>query len=128
MQENAGNPSGLTRLQRAAVAAIVATKTNAEAAAVAGCSERSIYSWMQDPKFRAVLIARENQIRDTTGRRLAVDADTALDVMHEIMTNKDNPDDLRLRASRAWLDFWIRTRDESDLERRVTRLEVRAER
>ena len=126
MQKIAGNPSDLTRLQRAAVAAIVTTKTNAEAAAVAGCSERSIYTWLQDPKFRAVLIARENQIRDATGRRLAVDADTALDVMHEIMTSTDNPDDLRLRASRAWLDFWIKTRDQSDLEARVTALEVRA--
>lgn len=126
MHKIAGNPSDLTRLQRAAVAAIVTTNTNAEAAAVAGCSERSIYSWMNDPKFRAVLIARENQIRDATGRRLAVDAHTALDVMHDVMTSTDNPDDLRLRASRAWLDFWIKTRDQSDLEARVTALEARA--
>jgi len=126
MQEFAGNPSDLTRLQRAAVAAIVTTKTNAEAAAVAGCSERSIYAWLRDPKFRVVLIASENQIRDATGRRLAMDADKALDVMNEIMINQDNPDDLRLRACRAWLDFWIKTRDQVDLEQRVTALEANA--
>jgi hypothetical protein len=125
MKENVEKRGVLTRLQSKAIDALVNTTTNQAAAELAGCAESSIYQWMKDPIFRAELLARENRLRDATGRRLAVQIDEILDIMIEIARKETNGDDLRLRACRAWADYWIKTKEQSELERRVSALEAR---
>ena len=127
MTKNRENRVDLTRLQNKAIDALVKTTTNREAAEKAGCAESSIYKWLNDPIFRAELLARENRSRDASGRRLAVQFDDILNIVYEIATNEANPPDLRLRACRTWADYWIKTKEDTDLERRVSNLEAERE-
>jgi len=120
----------LTRLQRAAVDAILETKTAKEAAALAGCSESSIYKYLQDPAFNAEVWQREKQIRDAVGFRLASGANNMLDVIEQVANGEIKDDrgvraSVRLRAAMAWLDNHHRTQDQADLERRVSALEAK---
>jgi len=129
MQKNAENKNNLTRLQRAAVAAIVTTKSNTEAAAVAGCSERSIYKWLKDPVFKAELATYEKTIRDAVDYQLTTGTKQALEVIRNVTegTIKDDPDlraSVRLRAAIAWMDLHIKTRADTELEARVSALEA----
>lgn len=121
----------LTRLQRAAVDAILETKTAKEAASRAGCSESSIYKYLQDPAFNIEVRQREKQIRDAVGYRLASGANVMLDVIEQVAKGeiKDEPGkraSVRLRAAMAWLDNHHRTQDQADTERRLSDLEARA--
>jgi len=125
MTKNDKKITGLTRLQKDAVAAVVATKTYKEAAALAECSESSVYKWMNNPTFRAAVLERENGLRAASGRRLARDAQSSLDVIYNIMADEDNPAGLRLQAAKAWQDYLIKTGDITDLENRVTKLEAK---
>jgi phage terminase small subunit len=130
MQKNGSQKKKLTRLQRAAVAAIVTTSTNSEAAAVAGCSERSIYVWLKDPNFKAAVAEYESMVREAVRHQLAIGAREALNVVEgvykgDIVDTEDLKVSVRLRAALGWLDLHIRTGDESDLEARVTKLEAR---
>jgi hypothetical protein len=121
----------LTRLQRAAVVAVVTTSTAREAAAVADCSESSIYKWLQEPTFRAAVAEYEKVIRDAIDHRLTTGANAALDVIEgvakgEITDTDDTRASVRLRAAVAWLDTHIKTREDLDIERRVSALELKA--
>lgn len=119
----------ITRLQRAAVDAILETKTAKEAADLAGCSESSIYKWLQDPIFNAEVRAHEKQIRDAVGYRLANGANEMLDVIEKvakgvIKDERGTRASVRLRAAMAWLDNHHRTQDQADIERRLSALEA----
>jgi hypothetical protein len=125
MTKNDKKNTGLTRLQNDAVTAVVASKTYKEAAELAGCSESSVYKWMKNPVFKAAVLERENGLRAASGRRLARDAQSSLDVIHNIMTDEGNPAGLRLQAAKAWQDYLIKTGDITQLEDRVTKLEAK---
>jgi len=122
----------LTRLQRAAVDAILETKTAKEAADLAGCSESSIYKWLQEPAFNSEIRKREKLIRDAIGYRLATGSNEMLDVIEqvargEIRDERGTRASVRLRAAMAWLDNHHRTQDQADIERRLAALEAKAE-
>ena len=127
------NDSGikLTRLQSKAVPAVVTTNTAIEAAVVAGCSESSIYKWLQEPAFKAAVAEYEKVIRDAVDHRLTTGANEALDVIGGVMngdiTDTDNVRaSVRLRAAIAWMETHIKTREDLDIERRVSALEAKA--
>jgi phage terminase small subunit len=131
MTKNHGKKK-LTPLQRKAVPAVVTTNTAIEAAAVAGCSESSIYKWLQEPKFKAAVADYEKVIRNAIDHRLTVGANDALDVIGGVMngtiTDTENMRvSVRLRAAIAWMETHIKTREDLDIERRLSALEAKNE-
>ena len=116
--------SGLTSLQTKAIQALLSTRTRAEAAEVAGCSERSIYNWLAEPLFSTELLKRENILRREIGRRLSQDAGRVIDLLQSIIEDEIADVRLRLRAADLWLSYIIRTQDYSEIEERLTKLEV----
>lgn len=125
MQEN--HSVELTQLQNKAIQALLKTNTRAEAATMAGCSERSIYKWLADPSFRSVLLEREGIIRRDVGRRLAKDTNHFVNLLSDFIDQREviNDDRLWLRALDLWMDYHLKTESESDLERRITALEAK---
>ena len=117
--------SGLTRLQEKAIEGLLATDTRVAAAEYAGCSERSIYKWLNDPLFKAALLERENTLRREVGRLLAMDAKEARRIIKEILLDKTEDPRLRTRAGQILLSYMIKTQDQTELERRVSALEAR---
>lgn len=126
MQKNALLSAHLKPKQRAAVAALLTSKTHVEAAEVAGCSVRQIYVWLKDPIFKAELATAQTEIRDTINRRLSDTAGAAVDTIAEIMQGSQSPDGLRLQAAKAIMDYHIKTGDDTDINRRLTDLEARS--
>jgi hypothetical protein len=118
--------SGLTRLQEKAIEGLLATDTRAAAADYAGCSERSIYKWLNDPVFKSKLLERENTLRREVGRLLAIDAKEARRVIKEIMLDTKEDSRLRARAGQILLSYMIKTQDQTDIERRLSALELKA--
>ena len=107
-----------------AIQALLSTRTRAEAAEVAGCSERSIYNWLAEPLFSTELLKRENILRREIGRRLSQDAGRVIDLLQSIIEDENADVRLRLRAADLWLSYIIRTQDYSEIEERLTKLEA----
>jgi hypothetical protein len=124
MQENKAGQ--LNRTQNKAIQALLTTNTRAEAAAVAGIGERTIYKYLADPVFRSVLLEHENVLRRDVGRRLAKDTNHVINLLSELIDDREglNDDRLWLRAIDLWLDYHLKTADQSDIERRVSALEA----
>lgn len=116
--------AGLTRLQEKAIEGLLVTDTRAKAADYAGCSERSLYKWLQDPLFNSALLERENVLRREVGRRLAMDAKRSLETIKAIMTDEKKDPGLRLRAADLWIKYMLSTHDQTEIERRVSALEA----
>lgn len=123
MQETAGKNAVLKPKQRAAIDALLRSKTNIEAAQTAGISERQLYTWLKNPIFRSELMAAETAAREGAQRWITVKTTAALEVISSVMLDEDASDAVRLSAAKAWLDYFFKSRDETDLERRITILE-----
>lgn len=118
----------LNRTQNKAIQALLQTNTRAEAAQAAGIAESTLYKYLADPVFRSVLLEQENILRQDVGRRLAKDTNHVINLLSEMIDNREalNDDRLWLRALELWLDYHLKTGDQSDLERRISLLEARA--
>ena len=123
MQETAGKNAVLKPKQRAAIEALLRSKTNIEAAQIAGISERQLYTWLKNPIFRSELMAAETAARGGAQRWITVKTTAALEVISAVMLDQTASDAVRLSAAKAWLDYFFKSRDETDLERRITILE-----
>ena len=115
---------GLTRKQIKAIDALATTTTKTEAAEVAGCAVRSIYGWLKEPEFRNALLERERDLRNEAARTAAIYANDALGVLHGIITDQDNDDNLRRLAARDLLTYLNQTETQLDFDIRITQLEV----
>ena len=123
MQTESAN---LSRLQIKAIEALLKANNRAEAAALAGCSERSIYYWLADPTFSSELLKRETILRREVGLELAKNAGEVQEIVLTIArTSRDER--VRLRAADVYLSYMIKTQDQSDIERRLAALEAKAE-
>jgi len=114
----------LTRKQMAAIDALATTTTKTEAAEIAGCAARSIYGWLKEPEFRNALLERERDLRNEAARTAAIYANDALNVLHEIITDEANDDNLRRLAARDLLTYLNQTETQLDFDIRITRLEA----
>ena len=127
MQENRAGK--LNTNQNKAIKALLTTNTRAEAARVTGICERTLYKYLADPIFRIELLEQEQILRRDAGRRLAKDTNHVINLLFDFIEKQEQVDaGVWLRAVSLWLDHHYKTQEQSDLERRVTRLEVRAER
>ena len=77
MPENSDN--GITTKQQKAIASLLSERTLGAAAKRAGIGERTLYKWLTQPAFRAVLRSAESAMLETVTRRLSVGQSLALD-------------------------------------------------
>jgi len=115
----------LTRKQKLAIDALATTPTITEAAENAGCARRSIHGWLKEPEFKQALLARERELRNATARTAAIYANEALELLHDIFTNKRHDVSVRRLAARDLLNYLHQTETELDLDIRITQLEVK---
>ena len=125
MHENAGKNAYLKPKQRAAIDALMKSRTNKEAATMAGVSERQLYVWLKNPIFRSELMAAETAAREVANRMITIKTTEALDVIAATMEDPDASPSVRLAAAKSWLDYFFKAKDDGDLDRRLTDLEAR---
>lgn len=115
----------LTTNQRVAIAALLSSKTIGDAARLAGCGERTLYTWLGDPDFRAELNAAEGEVIDAATRRLIALQDKAIATLESILTSKKQRASHRLRASEIVLSQMLKLRELRNVEARLSELEKR---
>lgn len=115
----------ITPQQQRAIACLLAAKSVADAAKSAGVPLRTLFRWLSQDAFVTALRAAERELIATAARRLVAMQSDALDrVAALIAADAAVKDEVRLRASVAVLDFAIKLRMLSDLEKRITQLET----
>jgi hypothetical protein len=120
----ADNGIDLTSRQQRTIAALLAARNVREASKQAKVSERTVYTWLAEPDFRASLYAAEGHLIDAATRRLLHHQDVALTVILTIMADRDNPASVRLRAAQLVLEQLLKLRELRDIESRLRALEA----
>jgi len=121
MQENSEN--SITTKQQKAITALLTERTTGAAAKTAGISERTLYTWLNEPAFRGALRSAEKAILDDVTRRLSAGQTLALDTLEKLVKSARH-ESTKLRASVAWLEMSLKFRDMQDIEERLTALEA----
>ncbi|MEK6751600.1 MAG: helix-turn-helix domain-containing protein [Chloroflexota bacterium] len=120
MQEN--SEKGITTKQAKAITALLSERTAKDAAKRAGCSERTLYTWLADKDFRAALRSAEADMLDTVTRRLSAGQTLALDTLEKLIQSARH-ESTKLTACVSWLNMFIKYRDMKDIDERLTALE-----
>jgi transposase len=120
----ADNGTDLTSRQQRTIAALLAARNVREAAKQVKVPERTVYTWLNEPAFRASLYAAEGHLIDAATRRLLHHQDVALTVILTIMADRDNPAGVRLRAAQTVLEQLLKLRELRNVEQRLTALEL----
>ncbi len=113
----------LTPAQYKAIAHLMATRNFEEAAAASGIGLRTLMRWNSEKVFRAALLEAEGLLIDYAVRRMATEANGALDTLCEVRDSPTASAGTRLRAALGILDLLIKMRELRNLEVRLSALE-----
>ena len=121
---NSGNRE-LSRNQLRAIAALLANRNVADAAAATGIGARTIYRWLKEPVFQQALHEAETAAIADAVRALIADLSANHAVMREIRDSKsDNVTPrVRLSAAQALDNSLLHWRELLNVEERLERLE-----
>ncbi|MDP1547398.1 MAG: hypothetical protein Q8L87_15415 [Anaerolineales bacterium] len=121
MQDN--SESSITTKQQKAIAALLSERTAGKAAKAAGIAERTLYTWLNEPNFKAALRSAEKSILDDVTRRLSAGQGLALDTLTKLIQSARH-ESTKLRAAVSWLELSLKFRDMQDIEDRLSKLEA----
>jgi hypothetical protein len=109
--------------QKRAIAALLSSKSIAEAAASACIGERTLHRWLDDPLFRDELLRAEGELIDAATRRLVHIQAKAITTMEIILDDINCSATAKLRAAQTVLDYLLRLRELRNIEQRLLALE-----
>ena len=105
------------------VSAMLAARTMAEAARQAGISDRTAYTYMNDPEVRAAISHGLDDILADATRRITGAVAQAITTLEAILQDPAVPPASRVAAARLILDAGPRYHQTLDLVTRVANLE-----
>ncbi|MDQ1593287.1 MAG: hypothetical protein QOG71_3914 [Pyrinomonadaceae bacterium] len=94
--------------QERALEAVLSAPTLKEAARAAGIGETTLWRYMREPAFKRRLREAQQHHFTQTAIRVQRNADDAITVLHEIMTNGTASDSARIAAARFFFDNSVR--------------------
>lgn len=113
----------LTAKQEKAIPALLSEVTFAAAAAKLGITERTLYTWLNEPAFKeAYRVACRASVQQVIAQ-LQNASNNALSVLLEIMNDKKEKASIRLTAAKTLLENGIKAFELEDLAQRVEALE-----
>jgi hypothetical protein len=118
----AWNGTLATKPQRC-IAAILSTRTLAEAAAAASARVRQSYRWLKQPDFREALWAAEGNLIDEATRQPVALCNEAVDTLAGLMHDPNESSAVRLRAAQTMLDTALKVRELREVEQRLAAIE-----
>jgi hypothetical protein len=113
----------ITVKQQKAITALLSERTGRDAAKRAGVSEKTLYTWLADPDFRAALRSAERDVLDDVTRRLTAGQRLALDTLEKLIQSARH-ESTKLNACVQWLNLFMKYRDLHDIDERLTALEA----
>lgn len=113
----------LTSKQQKAIAALLQTSTNKEAAKLAGMSDSTLQRYLTDPEFKREYIRQSNKLIDEAlikaNKSLSLAFDTLADICEDITENGQT----RVSAARSIIEYTLKVRELADIDIRLQRLE-----
>lgn len=104
-----------------AVAALVACPTTKEAAKVAGIGESTLRAYKSDPEFVELYTAARHELLDTGVKALQSKFSDAVEVISEVMNDKEASPNVRLSAANSIIQNVVRLTDQTEsMERAET--------
>ena len=97
--------------------------TVAQAAQECSLSEATLYRWLNENPFRAALAQAEGEAVAAAGRKLVNLAESALNVLSDVLADPTTPAPVRVRAAETILSNLIRYRELVNFETRLDALE-----
>jgi hypothetical protein len=125
LRDSAETSTSLSLPDELLALALAQGKTRADAAAVAGVSERTVYTRLADSDFGRRVSDLRAELVNTSVGRLAAAAATAADTLAELL-GAAAPPTVRLAAARAVLDL-VRLAFDETIAERLSALERQAE-
>ncbi len=110
--------------QQGAIAALVSHRTIEDAAKSVGIGKTTIFRWLQEDTFSdAYRKARTQAVKQAIGRIQATCTE-AVDVLREIMINREAPFSVRVTVARTILETSIKAVETEDLVTRIEHIEA----
>lgn len=103
-----------------AMAALLSSDTQAEAAAKCGISDRALRGYLADPSFNAEYQRRKRQLVSDATRQIQASYRSAIRALRDIVDNGGTTPSERISASRALLEYGLKFTEINDI---MTRLE-----
>jgi len=119
----AGHGTKLGRKQEDAIAALLSQRNVDDAARAAGVGARTLWRWLQDPKFQAVYRKAKRAVFGQSIARLQQASSAAVAVVLKVMLEPTTPASTRLRAADIVLARSAKAIELEDLEARLSELE-----
>ena len=117
----------MKRNQEKAIAALLTSDTQAEAAKKCGLSVRTLRLYLDDPEFFTEYQQRRQQLVTDATKKLQNYIQSAVDTLFEIKNDPETPPGIRASAARALLEYGMKYTDMTDLAERITALEKETE-
>ena len=113
----------MTQSQSRALAALLHSRTREEAAKAAGITSRTLRNYFDDAAFvRAYRMAASEALQDAVNEaRQGIS--TALFTLRQIAENNDETASVRVTASRAMIELFIKLHEAADVDERLAELE-----
>lgn len=125
MAQVSGHGEKRSRLEDAAIVALLAEPTIGKAAVAAGVSESTLYNWLEDPSFQARYRDARRQVLEQAVSQLQRAAGQAVTVLVEIAEDGAAPQAARVSAAKTILDQAFRGLELLDLAAEVAELKRR---
>jgi transposase-like protein len=106
-----------TRMREPAAMALAGGQSVAEVAALTSVSERQLYRWLADDKFRARVRQHQDEMIGAAAGRLAAGMTKAASVLTELLTSRNER--VRLKAASELIAAGLKVAEVRDLARQV---------
>ena len=115
----------MTARQKKALAALLNSSTQDEAAKAAGIATRTIKTYLQDEAFRQEYRSRLTELCENAARKAQRELSRSVDTLTALRDSKNTPPAQRIAAAKTIIDSALRLREQIELEDRITALEKR---
>lgn len=107
-----------------ALAALLTSSTQAEAAEKCGIAERTLRDYLRDPEFAEEYARQRKELVTDATRKIQTQMHAAIDVLAEIMNSKKRVTGARdkVAAAKALLDYGLKYTSATDIMPRIERL------
>ena len=113
----------LSRKQELAIAALLSTKTIAEAAREAGVSEITLWRWLRRSDFQLAYANARREVVSSAIASLQQASEKAVRTLEEIMLDKNAAPSARVSAAKVVLELVLKVQNIEDLQRRLAAVE-----
>lgn len=115
----------LTANQVTALTALLAGRSVRTAAKGAGVDPATVHRWLNEPDFRAAMQSGRRELASVALAQLQEITGIAVGVIKELMTDKERPSTVRLRAAQIVIEATMKWLELDDLAQRLAALEER---